>query len=126
MEGQRTRNWGMDIKVYVNPNTIAALTNNSWHVSVTVARSYATPNNVMSTSTMHSPKLDVQPSTSQHQLLIPQSWMFNLLLTVLTRDYSRGGGGTVIPVKDCQYKGEHPNLPKPQPEMIVGGLGFRV
>ena len=30
--------------------------------------------------------------------------MFPLILTVLHRDYERG---TIIPIKDCQHKGEH-------------------
>ena len=36
--------------------------------------------------------------------------MFPLIITVLHRDYNweGGGGGAMIPFKDCSYKGEHP------------------
>ena len=33
--------------------------------------------------------------------------MFPLIPTVLNRDYSRG---TLIPIMDCEYKGEHPKF----------------
>ena len=34
------------------------------------------------------------------------------VLTALHRDYHWGGWGTIIPIKDCKSKGEHPN-PEP-------------
>ena len=34
--------------------------------------------------------------------------MFPLMLTVLNRDEKNKGGGTIIPIKDCCMRGEHP------------------
>ena len=46
--------------------------------------------------------------------------MFSLLLAVLSRDYDRGGGGTLIPLKDYSYKGEHDKL---EAEYVILGEG---
>ena len=48
--------------------------------------------------------------------------MFTLILTVLSRDYTRGG--TRIPSKDCSYKGEHSKL-RVEGLGLFWGLGFR-
>ena len=34
-------------------------------------------------------------------------WMFPPIITVLNRDYNRG---TIIPTKDCSYKGAYPKV----------------